>query len=128
MVWHNRVIGVESEIHRVISVKYAVSSTVTNCHWQLLAGLHLMANIYPGYVYTVATSGDLGRLQHLKHARPKNIISLEHIFWIYHTHDITLGNYIYCIHVWAPSEANPMNTNMTGFKWFSKIVAFLCFG
>ena len=26
------------------------------------------------------------------------------------------------------SESYPMNTNVTGFKWFSKIFAFLCFG
>ena len=25
-------------------------------------------------------------------------------------------------------ESYPMNTNITGFKWFSKIVGFLCFG
>ena len=26
------------------------------------------------------------------------------------------------------SESFPMNTNMTGFRWFSKYFAFLCFG
>ena len=28
----------------------------------------------------------------------------------------------------ALSESFPMDTNMTGFKWFSKIFASLCFG
>ena len=26
------------------------------------------------------------------------------------------------------SETTPVNTNMTGFRWFSKIFASLCFG
>ena len=31
-------------------------------------------------------------------------------------------------HLRVLSESYPMNTNMTGFKWFSKIFASLCFG
>ena len=31
-------------------------------------------------------------------------------------------------HLGVLSESYPMNTNMIGFRWFSKIVAFLCFG
>ena len=32
------------------------------------------------------------------------------------------------IHLRVVSESYPMNTNMTGFRWFSKIFASLCFG
>ena len=31
-------------------------------------------------------------------------------------------------HLRVLSESFPMNTNMTGFRWFSKILTFLCFG
>ena len=31
-------------------------------------------------------------------------------------------------HLRELAESYPMNTNMTGFRWFSKIFAFLCFG
>ena len=31
-------------------------------------------------------------------------------------------------HLVMLSERYPMNTNMTGFRWFSKSFAFLCFG
>ena len=30
--------------------------------------------------------------------------------------------------IWVLSKSYPMNTNMTGFRWFSKIFASLCFG
>ena len=29
-------------------------------------------------------------------------------------------------HLRVLSESYPINTNMTGFRWFSKIVVFLC--
>ena len=31
-------------------------------------------------------------------------------------------------HPRVPSESSPINTNMTGFRWFLKIYVFLCFG
>ena len=31
-------------------------------------------------------------------------------------------------HLKVLSESFPMNTNMTGFRWFSKIFEFLCLG
>ena len=31
-------------------------------------------------------------------------------------------------HLRVLSESYPINTNTTGFRWFSKIVAFLCCG
>ena len=30
-------------------------------------------------------------------------------------------------HLRVLSEGYPMNTNMTGFRWISKVVAFMCF-
>ena len=33
-----------------------------------------------------------------------------------------------CTHLRVLSESYPMNTNMTGFRWFSKLFASLCFG
>ena len=31
-------------------------------------------------------------------------------------------------HLKVLGKSYPMNTNLIGFRWFSKIVAFLCFG
>ena len=99
--------------------------------WQCLVVQTFMANISKNKPNTSMTRIACKSVASLSmHQCPENCVAIGHaaIYYAWAAHAFSAwSKCLHCTHLKMLSKSFPMNTNMTGFWWFSKIFVSLCF-